>query len=112
MQPPKSPSACNKCKDRAKCRLDKYIYDAFTADQEYRQDLVDYREGISLTTKERDSIAQVISPLLGQRQSVHQILSAHPEVKQCERTLYNYIESGVFKDYNVDNFSLKEQFNR
>lgn len=108
----KSPGACNKCKDSAKCRLDKYIYDAVSADQEYRRDLVDFREGIDLTTNERESIAQVIAPLLKQGQSVHQILSAHPEITQCERTLYNYIESGVFKDYGVDNFSLKEQVNR
>ena len=83
-----------------------------SADQKYHRDLVDYREGINLTTKERNSIAQIIAPLLKQGQSVHQILSAHPEVDQCERTLYNYIESGVFKDFGVDNFSLKEQVNR
>jgi IS30 family transposase len=108
----KSPGACNKCPNTSKCNLDKYIYDANTADKEYRRDLVDFREGINLTTKERDSIASIIAPLLKQGQSVHQILSAHPEIKQCERTLYNYIESGVFKDYGVDNFSLKEQVNR
>jgi IS30 family transposase len=50
--------------------------------------------------------------LLKQGQSIHQILAAHPEIVQCERTLYNYIENGVFKDYGVDNFSLKEQVNR
>jgi IS30 family transposase len=108
----KSPGACNGCKDASKCHLDKYYYYAVNADKEYRRDLVDYREGINLTTKERDSIAQIIAPLLKQGQSVHQILSAHPEVKQCQRTLYNYIESGVFKDFGVDNFSLKEQVNR
>lgn len=108
----KSPGACNKCKDGARCHLDKYTYNAASADQEYHRDLVDYREGINLTIKERDSIAQVIAPLLKQGQSVHQILSAHSEVDKCERTLYNYIESGVFKEYGVDNFSLKEQVNR
>ncbi len=41
-----------------------------------------------------------------------QILSAHPEIKQSQRTLYYYIESGVFKDFGVDCFSLKEQVNR
>lgn len=42
------------------------MYDAVSADQEYRRDLVDYREGIDLTTDECDSIAQVIAPLLKQ----------------------------------------------
>jgi IS30 family transposase len=108
----KSPGACNGCSDSKKCHLDKYFYDAVDADREYRRDLVDYREGIDLTTKERDALAAIIAPLLKQGQSVYQILSAHPEITQCEKTIYTYITSGVFKNFGVDNFSLKEQVNR
>lgn len=108
----KSPGACNKCPDTTRCHLDRYYYNAVTADQEYRRDLVDYREGIDLTTKERDALAAIIAPLLKQGQSVYQILSAHPEIKQCQKTIYTYIETGVFKDFGVDNFALKEQVNR
>jgi len=100
------------CQDARKCIYDKYIYDAVDADKEYRRDLVDYREGVDLTTKERDALGEIIAPLLKQGQSVYQILSAHPEIKQCEKTIYNYIESGIFKNFGVDNFSLKEQVNR
>jgi len=92
--------------------LDRYYYSALTADQEYRRDLVDYREGIDLTTKERDALAAIIAPLLKKGQSVYQILSAHPEIKQCQKTIYTYVETGVFKDFGIDNFSLKEQVNR
>jgi len=92
--------------------MDKYFYDAKSAHEEYSRDLVDFREGINLTTKERDAIAGIIAPLLKQGQSVYQILSAHPEITQCEKTIYTYIESGVFKDFGIDNFSLKEQVNR
>jgi IS30 family transposase len=108
----KSPGACNKCAKISKCHYDKYFYHAAQADEEYRRDLVDFREGVNLTTRERDGIGEVIAPLLKQGQSVHQILSAHPEIKQCEKTIYNYIEGGVFKNFGVDNFSLKEQVNR
>ena len=108
----KSPGACNKCDKAGKCHLDKYFYNANHSYDEYRRDLVDFREGINLTTKERDGIAAIIAPLLKQGQSVYQILSAHPEIKQCEKTIYNYIGSGVFKESDVDNFSLKEQVNR
>lgn len=108
----RTPGACNKCAEISKCHLDKYFYSAITADEQYRRDLVDYREGINLTTKERDALAAIISPLLKQGQSIYQILSSHPEIKQCDRTIYNYIETGVFKDFGVDNFSLKEQVNR
>ena len=108
----KSPGACNKCNALSKCHLDKYFYNAQNAHDEYNRDLVDFREGINLTTKERDAIANIIAPLLNQGQSVHQVLSAHPEISQCERTIYNYIEAGVFKDFGINNFSLKEQVNR
>ena len=108
----RTPGACNKCVDMNKCHLDKYFYSAITADEQYRQDLVDFREGIDLTTKERDALAAILAPLLNQGQSVYQILAGHPEIKQCDRTIYNYIETGVFKDYGINNFSLKEQVNR
>ena len=108
----KSPGACNKCKNALTCHLDKYFYNAVKADEEYRRNLVDYREGINLTSTERTDIAIVLAPLMKQGQSVHQILSSHKEITQSERTIYHYIESGVFKDFGVDNFSLKEQVNR
>lgn len=108
----RTPGACNKCADINKCHLDKYFYSAVTADEQYRRDLVDYREGIDLTTKECDALAAILAPLMKQGQSVYQILAAHPEIKQCDRTIYNYIETGVFKGYGIDNFSLKEQVNR
>jgi IS30 family transposase len=108
----RSPGACNKCETMSRCHWDKYLYNAASADAAYRRDLVDFREGIDLTTKERDAIAQTVAPLLRQGQSVHQILVSHPEIGKSERTMYNYIESGVFKSAGVDNFSLKEQVNR
>jgi len=108
----KSPGACNKCDKMSKCHYDRYFYNAVEADDEYRRDLVDFREGIDLTTKERDAVAETIAPLLKRGQSVHQVLSAHPEITQCEKTIYTYIETGVFKEAGIDNFSLKEQVNR
>ncbi|MDR3331263.1 MAG: IS30 family transposase [Synergistaceae bacterium] len=108
----KSPGACNKCTTSGKCRMDKFLYNAETAHDEYRRDLAAVREGIALTAEDRDKIASVIAPLLRQGQSVHQIMSAHKEIELSERTLYHYIESGVFKSFGVDNFSLKEQVNR
>ena len=107
-----SPGACNKCATLSKCVLNKFFYNAEDAHSEYRRDLVDFREGINLTTKERDKLGEIIAPLLKKGQSVHQILSAHPEISQSERTLYYYIESGVFSAFDVNCFSLKEQVQR
>ena len=108
----KSPGACNKCPDISKCHLDKYFYYATNANEEYKTDLVDFREGINMTTLEVKELANILKPLLDQGQSLYQIKSSHKEIKQCIKTLYNYIEIGVFKEYGIDNFSLKEQVNR
>jgi len=108
----KSPGACNKCPKTKGCLLDKYFYSAISADAAYHYTLVDSREGINLTTKEREELAQIIAQPLKQGQSVHQVLMNHPEITQSHQTIYNYIETGVFKDFGVDMFSLKETVNR
>ena len=108
----KSPGACNKCPNISKCHLDKYFYYATNANDEYKTDLVDFREGINMTTLEVKQLASILKPLLDRGQSLYQIKSSHKEIKQCIKTLYNYIEMGVFKEYGIDNFSLKEQVNR
>jgi len=108
----KSPGACNKCRESQKCKMDKYYYNAESAEKAYRHELSDCREGVNLTTKERDAICEIIAPLLNQGQSVHQVLSAHPEIKQSQRTIYNYIDAEIFKEKGVDYFSLKEKVNR
>lgn len=108
----RSPGACNKCSKVSKCHLDKYFYNASDAEKDYKYTLVDSRQGINLNTTEMKQIADIIVPLLEQGQSINQILSSHKEIKQCNKTLYNYIEMGVFKEYGIDSFSLKEQVNR
>jgi IS30 family transposase len=107
-----SPGACNGCEKRGKCPMDKYFYHAARADASYRASLSASREGINLTPEERDKIGQIIAPLFKQGQSVYQIKSAHPEIDPSDRTIYRYIEDGVFKPFGVDDFSLKEQVNR
>lgn len=108
----RSPGACNGCPIVQKCYLDKYFYYAKQAHKEYKEDLVDFREGINLTTLERKELASILKPLLDKGQSIYQIKSFHPEIKQCIHTLYNYIEDGVFNEDGIDCFSLKEQVNR
>ena len=108
----RSPGACNKCPKIATCHLDKYFYYATNANKEYKNDLIDFREGINMTTLEVKELAGILKPLLDQGQSLYQIKSSHKEIKQCIKTIYNYIEMGVFKEYGINNFSLKEQVNR
>jgi IS30 family transposase len=105
----RSPGACNGCPVKFSCHIDKYYYRAEKADKEYHYDLVDSREGINLTTSQRDRLSEIIDPLIFQGQSPYQILLAHPEIKLCESTLYNYIDAGIFKAKNSD---LKEKVKR
>lgn len=107
----RSPGVCNKCPNIAKCHLDKYFYYATNTNEEYKTDLVDFREGINMTTLEVKELANILKPLSDQGQSLYQIKSTHKEIKQSIKTLYNYIEMEVFKEYGIDNFSLKEQVN-
>lgn len=108
----RSPGACNKCPKIANCHLDKYFYYATKANQEYLNELVDSRTGINITPAEKKQVGEIMAPLLKQGQSVYQILSSHNEIQQCEKTIYNYIEMGVFKEEGIDVFSLKEQVSR
>lgn len=109
----RTPGACNGCPNWSKCRFDKFIYCPEDAHHEYKMTLVDSREGVNLTTKEAKAMAAVIAPLLKQGQSPYQILSAHPELKISEKTLYNYIEAGVFHEIaGITVMDLRRQVSR
>jgi len=108
----KSPGACNKCPNSSKCHLDKYFYYAEKANSEYIYNLHDSKEGINITTLEKNELASILVPLINQGQSIYQILYAHPEIKQSEKCIYNYIDMGVFKNDGLINLSLKEKVNR
>ena len=94
----RSPGACNGCSNWSYCRFDKYQYSPEDAHMDYRTTLVDSREGVNLTVQEAKQMAAIIAPLLKQGQSPYQIVTNHPELGISEKTLYNYIENGVFHE--------------
>ena len=99
--------ACNNCSKLKSCKLDKYFYKAEEAQKHYEYTLKDSRQGVNLNTSELIELAHIICPLIKKGQSVYTILNNHPEIKLCEKTIYNYIEMGLFKDWDVTNFTLK-----
>ena len=103
---------CNNCSKLKTCNLDKYFYIAEKAHEQYRNTLTDSRQGVNLNTSELIELAHIICPLIKQGQSIYTILSNHPEIKLCEKTIYNYIEMGLFKDWGITNFSLKRKIRR
>ena len=104
--------ACNGCPNLKKCKLEKYFYKAKIANQNYLYSLKDSREGVNLTYPELKQIAEIIAPLINQGQSLYTILENHKEIKQCSKTLYTYIEMGLFKDWGITNLSLKRKVKR
>lgn len=104
--------ACNNCPNLSKCKLDKYFYKAKIAHGNYLYTLKDSREGVNLTTSELFNIAHIIKPLIEQGQSIYTILENHKEISLCPKTLYTYIEMGLFSDWGISNLSLKRKVKR
>ena len=98
----KAPFVCNGCPNKAKCRLDKYYYRAVFAHKEYKTVLIEARRGINITKEELASLDATISPLILNGQSPYMILQNHPEISQCEKTIYNYIDNGALSIKNLD----------
>jgi len=109
-----SPGACNGCEDFHSCRFTKYKYDAAIAQNEYEKSLVESRQGFNITKEEIKRIGDIIKPLLTKGQSLYEILNNHSEINISEKTLYTYIESGLFKSVNIDigPLDLRRQVNR
>lgn len=104
--------ACNNCPNIKSCKLDKYFYKAEEAQKDYEYTLRDSRQGVNLNTSELIELAHIICPLIKKGQSIYTILNNHPEIKLCEKTIYNYIEMGLFKDWDVTNLTLKRKVKR
>ncbi len=100
----KAPYVCNGCpKTISKCTIPcKYRYDAVYADRMYREKLVDSRSGINMTKHERNEKDGIISPLVWQGQSPYQIVTNHPELDMSVRTLYSYLNQGLFRARDID----------
>lgn len=99
----KPPYVCNGCQQRSKCTLEKCLYRASYAQREYEQVRSESRSGFALSEAELRQIDDVVSPLLKKGQSLHHIAVHHAdELMKSERTLYAYINSGLFTARNLD----------
>ena len=99
------PYVCNGCpEDKRKCTLKRNYYRAVEAQREYETTLVESRQGAGISEQEAIEHAELIRPLLHNHQSVYNILLACPEITYSEKTMYNYIEQGVYP--GIGNHSL------
>lgn len=103
----RSPGACNGCSKFTHCRYDKYKYEADYSHKQYKADLVDFRRGINMTYEECKAMADIIVPLIKAGHSPYQIITDHPELNISKKTLYNYIENGIFREFGLLDIDLR-----
>ncbi len=78
----------------------------------YEYTLKDSRECVNLNTTELYELAHIICPLIKQGQSIYTILQNHKGITQCEKTIYTYIEMGLFQDWGATNLELRRKVTR
>lgn len=108
----RSPGACNGCSKMQSCRYDKYKYSADIAQKDYESTLSEAREGINMTEEEFKDLADKVVPLIKQGQSPYVILTSNPDITLSEKSLYNYIEDGLFREFGVADIDLRVKVKR
>lgn len=103
---------CNGCSELSQCKLRKKIYYADEAHERYRRTLKDTRAGINLADSEAMRIGTILKEGSDRGLSIYAIKKAHPEIRQSERTLYSYVEQGVFSKAGLINMDLPVKVRR
>lgn len=97
------PYVCNGCSDEHLCVLRKKYYFHNPAHQNYRNILVETREGVNISEDELIQLDEFISPLILKGQSVHHIVANNKdEFSVSEKSLYRYVADGLLKARNID----------
>lgn len=107
-----SPGACNGCSNMRHCRFHKFRYSAAKAQAKYEADLVATRVGLDLDQEEVKRLAEIIVKPIKQGQSPYAIITNHPDIGISEKSLYNYIEQGVFREYGIIDLNLRQKVAR
>ncbi len=100
----KAPYVCNGYTKKINhCTIaHKYTYNAQFANRKYQEKLRDSKTRISMTKRELYQKNKIISPLIEQGQSPYHILVNHPELDMSVRTMYSYLNKGLFIARNID----------
>ncbi|MCD7751913.1 MAG: helix-turn-helix domain-containing protein [Lachnospiraceae bacterium] len=99
----KPPYVCNGCDTRQGCKLKRHLYEAKFAQAEYEAVRSESRQGFATDQTELQRIDEIISPLVKQGQSIHQICVNNADLIMLdEKTIYNYIDAGLLSVGNID----------
>jgi IS30 family transposase len=88
-----APYTCNGCSNSS-CTLHRYRYSAATAQKVSDARAKECREGLDVTKEEMESAAQLIKPLLANKQGLNHIYSTHANdlpfsIRSCYRHIHN-----------------------
>lgn len=99
----RAPYVCNGCKSLIRCNLMKNLYDAEKAHIKAHNTISEARAGLCVSEAEVERLNSIITPLVQQGQSIHQIYVTHKDELMCsEKTIYNYVEPCLFDVRNID----------
>jgi len=99
----KPPYVCNGCGKRNKCTLEKALYSAVYAQNEYELCRSESRSGIAISEDEVKGLDKFISPLIRNGHSIHHICINNPDmIMHSEKTIYNYVDYNLFSARNLD----------
>lgn len=97
------PYVCNGCTNVNSCSYEKHFYNAAHAQKLYETTLTQSRKGINMSPDELQKINELISPLIRSGQPLSHIYYNHSkEISCCRRTVYNYLDQGLFEVRNID----------
>lgn len=98
-----APYVCNGCAKKSSCYLRKFYYKSGTADSEANKIKMESRSGADISPEELASLDSLISPLIRQGQPLAHIYETHKEEIPVKlRTLYTYVDKGMFSIGNLD----------
>lgn len=97
----KFPWVCNGCPKAVGCYLNKFYYYSDIAQQDYKLNLTEPREGINITADEFKALNHIVSNYVKAGQPIYHIFNSH-DLPVSERTIYNYFEKGYFDAKNID----------
>ena len=99
----KAPYVCNSCANRDSCTLEKKFYKATIAEEEYKELLVNSRNGIDIQQSEMNRINHRILSGLAKGQSFNHICcTLDNEITQSVSTLYHWQEQNLIPATNLD----------
>lgn len=95
------PYVCNGCLKRRRCRLQKHLYEAKFAQQEYESLLRDARTGIPLSKESFYEIDKIISSGIAKGQHIYHIVTTN-NLPVSVSTVYRHIEKGYLSKGSMD----------